>query len=157
MILNQLGSIKMSQNLSLKDFVPKRYGLQYSPPAIILEYYVPSKKKLYHHKMDMRDLDPDHDPADWLDYLRQNHGLYVHQSVVDEEQILNLIEHLQSQLMTDEIDYNNLSPEEIEEYRRQMNEMYRQEQESGKKRFYDQPENYSSDERDSDIDGDLSL
>jgi len=47
-----------------------------------------------------------------------------------------LIEHLQSQLMTDEIDYNNLTPEEIAEYRRQMM-LEMNNQEGGNRQFYD--------------------
>ena len=33
------------------DYIPKRFGLNYSPPQIIIEYLAPSTGKLYHHKM----------------------------------------------------------------------------------------------------------
>ena len=42
--------------LSLADFHPQRFALNYDPPMIILEYLVPSTGKLYHHKMKMRRL-----------------------------------------------------------------------------------------------------
>ncbi|CAG9333912.1 unnamed protein product [Blepharisma stoltei] len=143
----------MSQQASRADFVPRRYGLQYSPPAIVLEYFVPSKNKLYHHKMDLRELDPAHDPEDWLNFLKQNHGIYIDSRIVDEPQLINLIEHLQSQISSGGIDFNNLSPEELEEYRRQMNEMYGSEEEENH-RFYGNEEEFESDEENS---GDLSL
>jgi|TARA_B110001450_G_C17444568_1_gene409347 hypothetical protein len=56
--------------LSLSDFHPKRFALNYDPPMIskfplfaisfyefiVLEYLVPSTGKLYHHKMKLRRL-----------------------------------------------------------------------------------------------------
>jgi hypothetical protein len=43
-------------DLSLSDFQPKRFALNYDPPILILEYLVPSTGKLYHHKMKLRKL-----------------------------------------------------------------------------------------------------
>ncbi|CAG9324370.1 unnamed protein product [Blepharisma stoltei] len=146
----------MSNQTQQTDFVPKRYGLQYSPPSITLEYFVPSKKKLYHHKMELRELDPAHDPADWLDYLRQNHGLYIDPRIVDESQLINLIEHLQSQISYGGIDFNNLSPEEIEEYKRQVDEMNNYGQNENYY-LYGNQEEYSDEEEASDLEIDFDF
>ena len=46
------------------DILPRRFGLKFEPPTIILEYRVPSKNKLYLHIMPMPELEPSHDPYD---------------------------------------------------------------------------------------------
>lgn len=42
--------------LSLTDFEPQRFAVNYEPPIIILEYMVPTTGKLYHHKMKLRQI-----------------------------------------------------------------------------------------------------
>ena len=44
------------------DYIPRRFGLKFDPPTIVLEYKVASKNKLYLHIMPMQELEPDHDP-----------------------------------------------------------------------------------------------
>ena len=66
-------------DLSLADFQPKRFALNYEPPMIskcalvnmatVLEYLVPSTGKLYHHKMKLRRLTPKSTVAETLKYL----------------------------------------------------------------------------------------
>ena len=41
----------MSKQTSNLDYDPKRFGLSYDPPQIIIEYQKPSSGKLYHHKI----------------------------------------------------------------------------------------------------------
>ena len=37
--------------LSDNEYFPKRFGLQYDPPVIVLEYLLKNLGKLYHHKI----------------------------------------------------------------------------------------------------------
>lgn len=55
--------------LSLSDFMPKRFALNYDPPMLILEYLVPSTGKLYHHKMKLRRLTSNTTVLETIKYL----------------------------------------------------------------------------------------
>ena len=81
------------------DIIPRRFGLKFDPPAIILEYKVISKKKLYLHIMPMPELEPDHDPFEWLDILKKDHKTFLNPKMIDENQVLELIQRLQSNLL----------------------------------------------------------
>ena len=84
------------------DFLPKRFGLKFNPPTIVLEYLVPSTGKLYHHKMTLKNLAAENDPEDVLEYLKRKHGNYINTSKVAEEQILGLITKLQERIQDEE-------------------------------------------------------
>lgn len=83
------------------DITPRRFGLKFDPPTIILEYKVPAKNKLYLHIMPMPELEPSHDPYDWLDILRKEHKPFLDPKLIEEKQILNLIQKLQQNLTYD--------------------------------------------------------
>jgi len=63
-------------DLSMSDFVPKRFALNYDPPIIVMEYLVPSTGKLYHHKMKLRHLKHDTSMEEAMTYLEKRHPLY---------------------------------------------------------------------------------
>ena len=77
-------------DLSLSDFHPKRFALNYDPPMIskflpkfyliyfllVLEYLVPSTGKLYHHKMKLRRLTGNSTVEEAMLYLQKRHPLY---------------------------------------------------------------------------------
>jgi centrosomal protein CEP19 len=63
-------------DLSLADFEPKRFALNYNPPMIVLEYLVPSTGKLYHHKMKLRHLTGKSTVPECIKYLEKRHPLY---------------------------------------------------------------------------------
>ena len=83
------------------DITPRRFGLKFDPPTIILEYKVAAKNKLYLHIMPMPELEPSHDPYDWLDILRKEHKPFLDPKLIEEKQILNLIQKLQQNLTYD--------------------------------------------------------
>ena len=58
-------------DLSLADFEPKRFALNYNPPMIVLEYLVPSTGKLYHHKMKLRHLTGKSTVPECIKYLEK--------------------------------------------------------------------------------------
>jgi hypothetical protein len=111
---------------SFPDYQPKRFGLKYDPPTIVLEYLVPSTGKLYHHRMRLRHLTADSDARQQLEYLKRRHTLYLNTSRIEDEQLLGLIEKLRESLIEDEeseedeVDLNKLSPEEVLLYKQQM-------------------------------------
>jgi len=80
------------------DFVPKRFGLKYDPPTIIMEYLVPSSGKLYHHKMKLRDLQHDTDTFDAIEALKKKHFQYFMGNKISESQIKTLVEKLKKSL-----------------------------------------------------------
>lgn len=87
-------TIKIEAN----DFVPKRFGLKYDPPAIILEYLVPSSGKLYHHKLKMPQLKGNSDTQETFDALKKKHNQYFAGNKVSETQIKTLIDKLKTKL-----------------------------------------------------------
>jgi hypothetical protein len=90
--------------LSLSDFHPKRFALNYDPPMIskyktshffyifvfsndiiVLEYLVPSTGKLYHHKMKLRRLTGASTVKEAMNYLQKRHPLYFVPSTMNKE------------------------------------------------------------------------
>ena len=72
---------------SFEDFHPKRFGLTYSPPTIVLEYIVPSTGKLYHHNMRLTRLQAKDNTGRWVDYLCRKHSMYLPPRKVDRQQL----------------------------------------------------------------------
>lgn len=87
-----------AMDLSIQDYQPKRFGLQFDPTVIVVEYIVPSTGKLYHHNMKLRNLKKRDDPNSWIDYLYKKHSLYLSDGKVDRDQIYTLIMRLQDNL-----------------------------------------------------------
>lgn len=121
------------------DFLPKRFGLKYNPPTIVLEYLVPSTGKLYHHKMRLRNLQPMDNVREWIQILRKKHSMYLPPAKVSDEQITDLINHLQSRieqnnsgstkrpsLEQEDMDLNKLTPEEVMVYKQEMDKVFRE-------------------------------
>lgn len=86
-----------------KDIIPKRFGLNFNPPTIILEYLVPQSGKLYHHKMKILKLKYNTKPSDALDYLKKKHYQFFMGDKISDEQIIDLIKKLQKRLEEAEI------------------------------------------------------
>lgn len=109
---------------SFPDYQPKRFGLKFDPPTIVLEYLVPSTGKLYHHRMRLRHLTAESDIRQQLDYLKRRHTLYLNTTRIEDEQLLSLIGKLRESLFVEEdedsIDLNKLSPEEVLKYKQKM-------------------------------------
>ena len=76
------------------DYVPKRFGLNYAPPQIIIEYLAPSTGKLYHHKMRLHKFTKEKNNAEIMKELYERHQVYLDKKKVSSEQLLRLIERL---------------------------------------------------------------
>ena len=106
---------------SFPDYQPKRFGLKFDPPTIVLEYLVPSTGKLYHHRMRLRSMTPDSRTLDLLNHLKKRHSMYLNTSKISEDQLKDLIEKLKKRLSEEkEINLNKLTPEEVAEYKKKM-------------------------------------
>jgi centrosomal protein CEP19 len=100
---------------SFPDYQPKRFGLQYNPPMIVLEYLVPSTGKLYHHKMRLQRLTASSEAKTFLDYLRKRHSVYLSHTKITDEQLTGLIIQLRDHMKPDmnKLDLNKLTPEAV--------------------------------------------
>ncbi len=76
------------------DYIPKRFGLNYAPPQIIIEYLAPSTGKLYHHKMRLHKFTKEKNNAEIMKELYERHQIYLDKKKVSSEQLLRLIERL---------------------------------------------------------------
>ena len=59
------------------DYIPKRFGLNYSPPQIIIEYLAPSTGKLYHHKMRLHKFTKEKNTGEIMKELFERHQAYL--------------------------------------------------------------------------------
>ena len=89
------GGQKDVADMSLSDFYPKRFALNYDPSMIIIEYMVPSTGKLYHHRMKLRRLNGKSTVESQMQYLKKRHPLYMlPNNKINEAQIRELIARL---------------------------------------------------------------
>jgi len=133
------------------DYIPKRFGISYTPPQIVVEYDKPSKNKLYHHKIKIKNLAKETKISDIVDEIYKKHGPYLNNKKVNKVKIIQLIEKLRekyfAQKESDEKvnnekpkktinDYKNdfdldenlnaLSKEELDKKKKKMDEYYEQ-------------------------------
>uniref|UniRef100_A0A7S4QI76 Centrosomal protein of 19 kDa n=1 Tax=Alexandrium monilatum TaxID=311494 RepID=A0A7S4QI76_9DINO len=77
------------------DVCPKRFGLNYDPPSIILEYLQVSTGKLFHRRIGLRRLRANSDPTRVAEKLRQKNKTLLAEDRVSFEQIVSLVARLQ--------------------------------------------------------------
>lgn len=80
------------------DYEPKRFGLRYNPPQIVLEYFVPSVKKLFHHKIRLPKLKYESNSEEILKEIYDKHFQYLNGIKINEAQIVKLVDKLKSNL-----------------------------------------------------------
>lgn len=98
LVSKKRAKVKNDDLVDPDDYMPKRFGLKYDPPTVVLEYMVMSLGKLYHHKMKLLRLTPESDVNEMVDYLYSRHGFYLKESVVSRQQIANLVIRLQKRM-----------------------------------------------------------
>ena len=133
------------------DYIPKRFGISCTPPQIVVEYDKPSKNKLYHHKIKIKNLTKETKISDIVEEIYKKHGPYLNNKKVNKVKIIQLIEKLRekyfAQKESDEKvinekpkktinDYkkdfdldenlNALSKEELDKKKKKMDEYYEQ-------------------------------
>lgn len=99
---------KHERKFNSNDYQPKRFGLKYNRPGIILEYLVPSTGKLYHHKIRLYHLKSDSNMQDVMKEIYEKHYQYLDNKKVSPNQILKLVERLKMNIKQNE--QNNTNP-----------------------------------------------
>ena len=76
------------------DYDPKRFGISYNPPQIVVEYNKVSRNKLYHHKIKIKNLSKETKISDIVDEIYKKHGPYLNNKKINKVKIIQLIEKL---------------------------------------------------------------
>lgn len=124
----------MSSTNNQNNYEPRRFGLRYQPPQIVLEYWCPSRKKLYHHIIKLHKLKKDSSLKDTVHQIYIDHKNYL-VNKVQESQIENLVEMLignlksntkENKLIIDKnLNLNELENEEIDKYKGEMEKLFK--------------------------------
>jgi centrosomal protein CEP19 len=85
---------KPDRKFNSHDYLPKRFGLKYNPPQIIIEYLVPSSGKLYHHKIRLNKFKPDTNLQEVIKEIYEKHYMYLDQKKINPSQIVKLVDKL---------------------------------------------------------------
>ena len=105
------------------DYIPKRFGLNYSPPQIIIEYLAPSTGKLYHHKMRLHKFKKEKNNAEIIKELYERHQVYLDKKKISSEQLVRLIERLKQNFVPKKKKSENKKEEEKNQENIQKNEI----------------------------------
>eukprot|EP00928_Gymnodinium_smaydae_P051422 TRINITY_DN34961_c0_g1_i1.p1 TRINITY_DN34961_c0_g1~~TRINITY_DN34961_c0_g1_i1.p1 ORF type:complete len:249 (+),score=71.09 TRINITY_DN34961_c0_g1_i1:152-898(+) len=81
------------------EICPKRFGLHYDPPSIVLEYLQVSTGKYFHRRIGLRRLRATSDPARVAEKLRQKNLALLAEDKVSFDQIVALVAKLQLGLL----------------------------------------------------------
>jgi len=101
--MNTLKSSSGKKVFNNNDYMPKRFGLNFSPPQIsnyslliiyyfilVLEYLVQSTGKLYHHKIKIHKLSSESNIQEIMKEVYEKNYLYLDSKKVNPEQILSI-------------------------------------------------------------------
>ena len=124
------------------DYIPKRFGLNYSPPQIVIEYLAPSTGKLYHHKMRLHKFKKEKNNAEIIKELYERHQIYLDKKKVSSEQLVRLIERLKQNFVPRKKKNEAKKEEEKNQEIKQKNEIKKEVKKEEKKEV--KPEEKSS-------------
>ena len=158
---------KVSNTLNPLDYIPKRFGLAYNPPQIVVEYQKPSSGKLYHHKIKLQKLSSKSKISEIIEDIYKNHNIYLNHHKVSKAQIIQLVEKLREKYISNNNkddtpnnkrnslkydigtneNFNGLSTEELNEKKAYMDKFYEKHNiKVGDKNFqYDIRKDFSND------------
>ena len=164
------------------DYDPKRFGLSYDPPQIVIEYQRPSSGKLYHHKINCYKYTQKSKISEIVDEIYKNHNSYLNHKRINKAQIIQLVEKLRTRYQEnrkknkeesknnfdeEEYDYksnenedlNKVSKEELDKKKKQMDKVYEKNKiEYGDEKFqYDVRKDFNNDQYAAEWDDDSSF
>ena len=116
------------------DYIPKRFGLNYSPPQIIIEYLAPSTGKLYHHKMRLHKFKKEKNNAEIIKELYEKHQVYLDKKKISSEQLVRLIERLKQNFVPIKKKSENKKEEEKNQENKQKYEIKKEIKKKEKKK-----------------------
>merc|ERR1712137_617476 len=86
----------MSVALPSEDSCPKRFGLIYDPPSLILEYRQVSTARLFHRRIGLKRLKPSSDPVHIAESIRRKNRHLLGEDKVFLDQLVSLVKKLQA-------------------------------------------------------------
>lgn len=89
---------KPKQKLSPEEFMPRRFGLSFNPPMIVLEYMIKSRGKLYQKKFKLFKLQASTPTETALQYLKLRYCDFFRLGKIKDQQFLSLIGRLKQGL-----------------------------------------------------------
>ena len=133
---------RRKNSLDENDYMPKRFGISYNPPQIVVEYQKLSNNKLYHHKIKLHKFSSDAKISEIIDDMYKRHNVYLNHKKVNKAQIIQLVEKLREKLKNEneeknkndvKIVYNiknenlnKLNKEELDQKKKEMDIFYEQ-------------------------------
>ena len=136
------------------DYIPKRFGLNYSPPQIIIEYLAPSTGKLYHHKMRLHKFKKEKNNAEIIKELYERHQVYLDKKKISSEQLVRLIERLKQNFVPKKKKSENKKEEEKNQENKQKYEIKKEIKKEEKK---DEKKEVKPEEKSSEIEEDFDF
>ena len=134
--------IHKKNSLNENDYMPKRFGISYKPPQIVVEYQKISNNKLYHHKIKLNKFSSNKKISEIIDDMYKRHNVYLNHKKVNKAQIIQLVEKLREKLKNEneeknkndvKIVYNiknenlnKLNKEELDQKKKEMDVFYEQ-------------------------------
>ena len=128
--------------LNENDYMPKRFGISYKPPQIVVEYQKLSNNKLYHHKIKLHKFSSDAKISEIIDDMYKRHNVYLNHKRVNKAQIIQLVEKLREKLKNENEEknkndvklvyniknenLNKLNKEELDQKKKEMDVFYEQ-------------------------------
>jgi len=128
--------------LNENDYMPKRFGISYKPPQIVVEYQKLSNNKLYHHKIKLHKFSSDAKISEIIDDMYKRHNVYLNHKRVNKAQIIQLVEKLREKLKNENEEknkndvklvyniknenLNKLNKEELDQKKKEMDIFYEQ-------------------------------
>ena len=98
--------IHKKNSLNENDYMPKRFGISYKPPQIVVEYQKLSNNKLYHHKIKLHKFSSNTKISEIIDDMYKRHNVYLNHKKVNKAQIIQLVEKLREKLKNENEEKN---------------------------------------------------
>ncbi len=134
--------IHKKNSLNENDYMPKRFGISYKPPQIVVECQKLSNNKLYHHKIKLHKFSSNTKISEIIDDMYKRHNVYLNHKKVNKAQIIQIVEKLREKLKNEneeknkndvKIVYNiknenlnKLNKEELDQKKKEMDVFYEQ-------------------------------
>jgi centrosomal protein CEP19 len=117
---------KAEKKFNSSDYAPKRFGLKYNPPQIVIEYLVPSTGKLYHHKIKIKKSEAP--LQEIVKEIYEKHYPYLDNKKINPTQVVRLLEKLlnsknnetqksKEEKKQEKVDINELEDEDDDYYK----------------------------------------
>lgn len=81
----------------------RRFGLNFDPPSLVLEYERPDSGRLFHRRIGLRRLGPGADPVRTAEKVRRQNKSLLAEDQVPFEQLVSVITRLQSKAVADKV------------------------------------------------------